>query len=158
MSSTTGPYNARRSARSTSDGDANAVMSASNQLTSELELKGLGTSFQCSSWSSPSSRAFGLDLDYNMQSSPRACPGLTSPAGTEAWTACRRPRRLNCILIFYVRFLYTKRPQPSTICLFCLPPPSPTTILVASSPTLQLRRRTISYSFAGLPIVPSSSC
>jgi hypothetical protein len=27
---------------------------------------------QCSSWSSPSSPACGLDLDYHMQSSPRA--------------------------------------------------------------------------------------
>jgi hypothetical protein len=42
MSSTTGPYNARRSSRSTPDGDANPVMSASNQLTSELELTGSG--------------------------------------------------------------------------------------------------------------------
>jgi hypothetical protein len=44
ISSTNGPYNTRSSARSTPVGDTNPVASAGNQLTSELELDGAGTS------------------------------------------------------------------------------------------------------------------
>jgi hypothetical protein len=65
-------------------------------------------------WTTTCSPVRVADLDWPVQR--RARPGR--PAGDP--TACRRPRRLNCILISYVIFLYTKRPQPSTICLIAL--------------------------------------